>query len=218
MAREIVDPTPVGEHGYEAHPAWVLIGANRVTGGAILFDSDVRHQHYVIVKLSRAERKRDLHHDWIHPREEIFEVAMSEAQWASFVSSMNSGSGTPATLTWDKTQDDPQVPGVPYEPRLAESLAEVHGASEEAMVEVREAFEAYKAHKTVGNLRTLEARIANLPANLEFAARSLSGHAENVVQRAKADIEAFVVAKAQQLGLDPADIGELPQLTTGDEA
>lgn len=214
--REIVDPIR-RDDGWESHPAWTLIRAARVTGGAVLFDSDVRHQHYVVVMLARAERKRDLHRDHLFPRREIFEVAMSEAQWASFVSSMNSGSGVPATLTWDATCDDPAVPAVPFEPRLAESIAEVEGAAAAAVEEVRAAFAEYAAHKTVGNLRTLQARIDNLPANLRFAASSLSGHAEDVVQRAKADIEAFVVAKAQQLGLEPGDVG-LPELTVGDAA
>lgn len=140
---------------------------------------------------------------------------MSESQWASFVSSMNLGGGVPATLTWDKTRDDPRVPGVPFEPRLAESMAEVRRASTDAMAKVQEAFETYAAHKTVGNLRTLEYAIKNLPANMEFAAKSLSGHAEDVVNRARADIEAFVVAKATQLGIDPGAIGTTLELSAG---
>lgn len=213
--RTIVEPTAT-DRGYESHPAWVLIGASRVTGNAVLFDSDVRHQHYVVVKLSRAERKRELHHDWIHPRQEFIEVAMSEAQWASFVSSMNSGSGVPATLTFDLSAENPHVPGVPYESRLAESMSEVRTATVDAAAHVQEALAAYKEHKTAGNLRSLEYAIENLPANLEFAGTSLSGHAENVVQRAKADIEAFVTAKAQQLGLKPGEVGSLPELMGGD--
>lgn len=178
MTTETTPIESADEYGYESHPAWALIGAHRVTGGAALFDSDVKHQHYVTVTLSRAKRKRDLHRDWFHPGEEIVEVAMSEAQWAAFVSSMNSGTGVPATLTWDRTREDPRVPAVPFEPRLAESLAEVRSASADAMADVQAAFDAYKEHKTVGNLRTLEAKIENLPSNLEFAAKSLSGHAE----------------------------------------
>lgn len=54
--------------------------------------------------------------------------------------------------------------------------------------------------------------------NVAFAARSLNEHAENVVQRARADIEAMVLSKATQLGLDPADLGTVPQLETGDDS
>lgn len=219
MARAVVEPTSA-DHGSEQHPAWVLLGASRVSSsppGVSLFDSDIRHQHYVVVSLKRATRKRDLGHDWKFGRETIIEVAMSEAQWASFVSSMNTGDGVPATLQFDRTQDNPEVPGVPYAPRLQLSMDEVHGAAAHAEAKVREAFTAYKEHKTAGNLRDLEIAIGHMTPNIDFAAQSLSEHAENVVQRARADIEAFVVQKAQQLGLEPGDLGRPLLLEAGVE-
>jgi hypothetical protein len=218
MAREITEPT-LDDHGEEQHPAWVLMGASRVQcgpTGAVLFDSDIRHQHYVVVRLKRCTRKRDLNHDWKHGREDLFEVAMSEAQWASFVSSMNSGEGTPATLTFDRTLDDPRVPGMPHAPRLQVSMDEVHSAAAKAQAKVQEAFAAYQEKKTVGNLRALEIAISHMTPNMDFAATSLSEHAENVVTRARADIEAYVTAKAKQLGLEPGELGTPLELTTGE--
>lgn len=216
---EIVDPSP-DSLGYESHPAWALIGASRVSHsppGKVLFDSDVRHQHYVVVRIREARRKRDLNRDWIHGDATIAEVALSEAQWASFVSSMNVGDGVPATLEWDGRKVDPRVPGMPYEPRLRESMDEVRSAASKAQADVLEAFLEYREHKTAGNLRTLQARIENMPANIAFAAESLTEHAENVVQRARADIEAFVVAKAEQLGLEPSDVAGTFELGSGGE-
>lgn len=215
---QIVAPT-VDERGEERHPAWVLIGASRVssTPGAVLFDSDILHQHYVVVRISRAARERNLSQDWKRSRQRILEISMSDAQWASFVSSMNVGEGVPATLTWDSTLKEPDVPGMPFEPRLAVSMAEVHQAAQIAQREVEEAFEVYRAKPTKDNLRMLEARISNMTPNIDFAAKSLGEHAENVVQRARADIESFVVQKAEQLGLEPGDIGGLPALTQGEE-
>lgn len=214
--RDVVEPT-TDEYGDESHPAWVLVGASRVSAsnpGAVLFDSDIRHQHYVTVRVKRATRKRDLNRDWKHGRQQIVEFAMSEAQWASFVSSMNSGDGVPATLEWDATQDDPQVPGMPYAPRLQVSMDEVHGAAAEAQKKVQDAFAAYAEKKNAANLRSLEIAISHMTPNMDFAAKSLSEHAENVVQRAQVDIEAFVMSKARQLGLDPADLGAMPELTS----
>lgn len=215
--RDVIEPT-TDERGDEQHPAWVLVGASRVSAshpGAVLFDSDIRHQHYVVVRVKRATRARNLMHDWKHGRETIVEFAMSEPQWASFVSSMNSGDGVPATLQYDATKDEPRVPGMPHAPRLQVSMDEVHGAAAEAQAKVEEAFAAYKAHKTVGNLRDLEIAIGHMTPNMDFAAKSLSEHAESVVERSRADIEAFVIRKAQQLGLDPADLGGVPELTAG---
>jgi len=50
---------------------------------------------------------------------------------------------------------------------------------------------------------------------MEFAASSLAKHSENVVQKARADIEAMVISKAQQIGLDPAEMDQL-QIGSGE--
>lgn len=202
--RETIPPTK-DEKGDEHHPAFGLIGANRVqSNGTVLFDSDVKHHHFVTVRISTAVRTRKLKHDSLFPKERLIEVAMSEAQWASFVSSMNSGSGVACTI--EARERGEVTPDMPYAPRLQESMDEVRSAGVEALEAVRKAFAEYKAHKTVGNLRHLEAMIANAPSNMEFAAKSLNEHAENVVQKARADIEAMVLAKSEQLGLDPGDV------------
>jgi hypothetical protein len=215
VSRETVKPTITD--GDETHPAWGMIGASRVSSsspGATLFDSDIRHQHYVVVRLKRATRKRDLGHDFKHGRGEIVAVAMSEAQWASFVSTMNVGDGVPCTI--EHVGAEP-MPGVEHDPRLAVSMDEVGRAAEKALEEIQAAFSTYQAHKTDANRRTLEYAIKNAPGNMRFAANSLSEHAENVVQRARADIEAMVVSKAEQLGIDPADVADPKLLGEGDD-
>lgn len=215
MSREIVTPT-LNEHGDETHPAFGMIGASRGSTsrpGATLFDSDIQHAHTVTVRVATASRKRDLNHDWNHRNREFVEVEMSEAQWASFVSSMNSGTGVPCTIR--RREDDWDVPGLSYEPRLAESMAEVRESGDKAFAEIREAFAVAREKPTKANMKTLEARINNATPSMEFAARSLSEHAENVVQKSRADLEAMVSAKAQQLGLTPADLGGALQLGPG---
>lgn len=213
MPREIEQPT-VNERGDETHPAWGMIGASRGQAGppgAVLFDSDIRHQHLITVTLGVASRKRDLNHDRLHREREIFEIEMSEAQWAAFVSSMNSGNGVPCTI---RRREGKVVPGVPFSPRMDESMAEVKGAADKALKQIVEAFEAYTEKKNAANLRTLKYAIENAPSNLTFAAKSLSEHAENVVQKARFDIEAMVLAQAQQLGLGEEEAREL--LPAGD--
>jgi hypothetical protein len=206
----------------ETHPAWGLIGANRVSHsppGATLFDSDIQHQYSVVVRIATASRRRDLSHDWLHREDEFVEVEMSEAQWASFVSSMNSGQGVPCTIR--RREDEVNVPGVYYAPRLQESIAEVRGAAERAVekitkafAEVEEAFDSNAGKKVLREkIRDLSFAIGHMPANATFAAESLNEHAENVVQKARADIEAMVLTKAHQLGLEPGDLGMgMPQL------
>jgi hypothetical protein len=216
-AREISEPTR-DEYGADVHPAFGMIGASRVssTPGAVLFDSDVRHGHYVVLKIARASRKRDLNRDWIHGElTPLIEVAMSEAQWASFVSSMNTA-GVPCTIT--ATMDDLRVDGLPYAPRLQESMHEVHEAAQTAFGKIVDALAAYEALPATPvrakreAFDTLRARIRNATGTVDYAAKSLGEHTENVVQRARADVEAMVVQRAQQLGLTSEQLGTLELL------
>jgi len=210
-----------GTDGEEVHPTFGLIGASRQqrgAPGAILFDSDIRHHNTVTVTVYEAVRKRQLSHDRIYPKDGrgvLAEVEMSEAQWASFVLSMNTGFGVPCTIR--RTAADWNIPGLPYEPRLAESMDEVRGAADRMLEQVRAAFVEVEAKPTKANIKTLKFAIQNAAPNATFVAESLNEHAENVVQRARADIEAMVLAKASQLGLDPADLADVAQLEAGQE-
>jgi hypothetical protein len=213
--REIEEPT-VDERGDEHHPSFAVIGAYRGScgpPGAALFDSDIRHQHTIRIRIKSATRKRDLNHDWIHGGKQYIEVELSESQWASFVSAMNSGDGVPCTLT-DLGYE--QIPSAPFHPRLQESLKEVRGEAERAFDKIRDARDAYEAvladktSKVAARreaLSALHAAIENAGSGVEFAGKSLQGHAEKVVNNAKADVEAFVLAKARSIGYEPEELG-----------
>lgn len=215
MAREVTPPTD-GQWG-EEHPAFVMIGASRVsnTPGAVLFDSDIRHGQTVVIRLQTATRRRDVHNDFIHASKIVAEIELSEAQWASFVSSMNTGDGVPATARYLRDGKLEMIDGLPYDPRLAHSMKETHEAADKAFGDIRRAMAFYdqvlkeKAPAAVRKaaLDSLQAVIRNATANVNFAGNMLVEHAENVVQKARADIEAIVTAKAAQYGLEANQVG-----------
>lgn len=216
-------PPEIDEDGRETHPAFGMIGAYRVTStpGAVLFDSDLTHHHSVVLRISTAERHRDLNRDWMHSKKEFVEVQMSEAQWAAFVSSMNT-SGVPCTIR--RREDDYDIPGLPYEPRLGASIAEVREAADQAVAKIKESHDALVAAFEGGagkkemreRIRDLSIKIQHMPANTQFAAKSLNEHVENVVQKARMDLEAMVVNKAHQLGIEPGEVADTHQLLQGD--
>ena len=196
----------------DTHPAFGVIQANRVSSsppGQVLFDSDIRHQHFVKLTISDADRERDLHRDWIYERKTLIEVWMSEAQWAQMVSSMNAGT---TSVTIRRREADWDIPGLPFDSRLEISHTETRNAAHRMMEEVKAAMAAYKEKKSAENLRRLETAIRNTEANVEFAAKSLTEHSETVVAKARADIEAFVTAAAgRHPELEGTQI-DLPQL------
>jgi hypothetical protein len=197
---------PLREGTRESHPAWGLVSASRVTStpGAVLFDSDIRHQHYIRLTVKRATRDRDLKRDWIHDTgPELIEINMSEAQWAAMTSSMNT-SGVPCTIRSTETQAN--VDGLLYEPRLRVSMDEVRGEAERIQKRLDAAVKAVAEKPTKANIRALEHAMEGVRSNMEFAAKSLEEHAENVVQKARNDIESMVTQKAVQLGVDPQSL------------
>lgn len=182
----------------ETHPGWLLIRANRVQStGTRLFDSEITHHQYVKIEIDSCLRKRALQHDWIHPTKTRVIINLSMAQWGAFVSSFGDGGGVPATLEYFEGEVD----GIPLESRFDESIKDIKGATIKGMDGIQKAFAAVeeaRAHKAgkkemdqlMFNLRCM---INNIPANMAFAANTLTEHAENVVAKSRADIEAMMV-------------------------
>ena len=215
-------PTPteirIDEHGDEAHESWLLVRASRITSnpGARLFDSEIAHPHFVRVSVQRCTRKRDLQRDWHYAvARPLIEVDMSEAQWGAFVSSFGS-SGVPATLSFFDGQMVPVVAG--SDSRLGKSHEDVRDASRRAVEAVQkaeravqEAFERGAGKREMRDLlRTLQVVTGNLPSDMEFAAKSLTEHVENVVTKARHDVEGMVMRAAQAgVALDSASLPAL---------
>lgn len=199
------EPTEIriAEDGDESHESWLLIRANQVsTTGTHLFDSEIRHARYIEVSVTRCTRKRDLNRDWLHNTQTLIEIDMSEAQWGAFVSSFGNGSGVPATLAWFEGK---MIPRAVHNSRLDESHKEVSGAVargmeqvKEAQAVVQEAFEGGAGKKEMrALLSTLQLRIDQMPGNMEFAAKSMTEHVENVVTKARSDIEGMAYQAAK---------------------
>ena len=149
---------------------------------------------------------------------------MSEAQWASFVSSMGS-SGVPCTLRQRIDVPGP-LPILPYDPRLAHSMDEVKTAAARTFGRIEAAMAAYDAlPKTATAKEKREAidairnAMRHATTNVDFTSRSLVEHAENVVQRSRADIEAMAFQAAERLGLPTGTrLLELEAPTTTEES
>lgn len=93
----------------ERHPAYAQIGASRVSGQTFLYGSDFAHQHYITISIQASELHRGLSRDWPVARQEYIEVALSEAQWATFVSTLNVGQGVQCTLNHKDGKGIPQI-------------------------------------------------------------------------------------------------------------
>jgi len=226
MARGVEEPTRTEQTGSyheegsykEEHPAFGVAIVTRGSGSPrTLFQSDLQHNETISLRIETAERGRDLHRDWVHPRKNIIEVEMSLAQWGALVSSMGIGSGVPVTIRW---REGKTVPGLPFQPRIAEVLGEVKGSVGKLMGQIRARYVA--AREALDNkagvkaqrdtMDSLRAAIANAESNAAFAVESVAEAAETVVAAAKSDIEAHVLNAVQLTGLTQASVN-VPELT-----
>lgn len=208
---------------YESHPSFGVVTVNRTSiggPGTPLFQSDLKHHDTIRLVIHTAERKRDLNHDYVHPRNHLVEIEMSLAQWASVISSQGIGSGTPVTLRYIAGQGRIEEP--PFAPRIQESIKEVEGATEKLLAKITQDFlvltdaiETKRGAKAVNEaLRVLKFAIANAKDNSSFAVQSMANAAEKLVNNAKADIESAVL-EAQRITGGQASI-EVPQVRPGE--
>lgn len=193
-----------GKESKLTHPAFAQIGARRVSGSTNLYGSEFNHQHYITISIQRSELNRSLSRDWPFAREELIEVALSESQWATFVSTLNHGSGVQCTLSRVQGQ---MVPGIPRQKPQSERFAE---EIKQAVADVRndiqklaEGLDGPLAKTKVAELKKQLERIAGrVEGHTKFVADQFDEHMEETTENAKIEVNAYITSAVQRAGLD----------------
>lgn len=179
------------------HPAFGQIGACRTQGQATLYGSDFKHQNFVVITISRSELHRGLSNDHHFAREQLIEVALSEAQWASFVSCMNVGDGVPCTI---ESIDGVGVPSI----ELTEPVADKFAAEmDQTLLDIQAALRKLEANEKLPQWLRKEIGIqaGRLTGSTGFVAAQFSEHIENAIEKARIEVNAYTLATIQRAGL-----------------
>jgi hypothetical protein len=179
-----------------------------------LFGSDLSHQHYISITVSKASVSRDLHRDWTFPKGDLIEFSMSEAQWARFVAGANQSFASEVTLeryveggTYtmtpeiaNKTENRKDQFDREFREKLQKKLEGLQGS----IAELKELSEGKSISKVRLKeiLQSLRVQVGNLPSDLNFAVSQFQEVTERTVEEAKVEIEAYVSAAVQRAGLD----------------
>lgn len=217
MAREQQEPElhkgddTMGD--FETHPAYGQIAVSRISGHAYLYGSDFEHPNYVVVRINESQLNRSLSRDWAFSRKGIIEVAMSEAQWATFVSSFNQGSGVQCTI--QNREGEGSVPGIPAPNRTAKFNAEANEDLQDIRRELNELRQKLEENtaglskaKAQDLLKHVNLSIRAVSDSLPFVASQMEEHMENVVEAAKAEVHGYLSAQINRAGL--AALGAKP--------
>lgn len=191
---------------YETHPAFGQVTVSRVSGRAHLYGSDFEHANYVVVTLYHSELNRTLSRDWPFQRGTIAEFAMTEAQWATFVSSFNQGAGVQCTLTF--LAGEGQLPTLPPPKRVEHFRSEANEdiqAASEALAKLRQQVAAAtsgltkkKADELLAHVRDAEKAINS---SLPFVAKQFGEHMETTVEKMKAEVHGYISQQINRSGL-----------------
>lgn len=191
------------------HPSFAQIQVSRIKGHKFLYNSDFPSHNYIALRIHKSEMIRDLSHDWHHEKGEYIEVAMSEAQWATLVSSLNS-QGVPCTLTYLMGEIIDRLP----EPtnRINQFGSELSKHLGNAVEQLSEAMKAVSVLglskvKTETLISMLSKAQADIKGNAHFVEKSFSEHMENQVEKAKCAANAYLYHVIQRAGLDALTLG-----------
>lgn len=188
----------------ERHPAYGMIGASRVSGSGVLFGSDFEHQHFVTIEIGHAELHRGHSHDRFYKNDQVIRIALSEAQWARFVSSMNVGDGTPCTI---ERLNGESIPGLQAPVARHEQFkAEANAAVQETLAAMDEAIEMLgkmggersKAGQVSEHVQRARRKLGD---SLPWVARQFQEHMEEVTEKARIEVSAYVHAEISRAGI-----------------
>lgn len=210
MSRGVESPTirPGKDHmsdTIESHEAYGQISASRIHGNINLYGSDFTHSSFIQIRLTKSELHRSLNRDWAYEREQVAHVNLSEAQWATFVSSLNQGSGVQCTL--DFVAHEGQKPALPAPIKRTEQFSDELRQKLSSTVE-----EIQKAQKDIADLglpkgkmsqvnEALSRCLRELTANLPFVVEQFDRHSEQTVEKAKTEIHGYMTGMVQRAGL-----------------
>lgn len=194
------------------HPAFAMIGVSRVSGRSNLFASDFSHNAFMTITIKRAEHHRSLSNDWFFGKEQLISIALSESQWATFVSSANVGDGVPCTLEFAGGE---VIPGLPDPPKrvhqFAAEVKERAAASIADLDALRAEIESLGLSKvkTAALLEKVRNARSTFTSSLPFIADQFDEHMEGTVEKAKAEIHGYMTGAIMRSGIESLT-GTLP--------
>lgn len=216
MPRSVEQPvTKSADRGgtVTSHPAFGQIVAHRVSGHSILYGSDFVHNATMRITISRSEQHRDLSHDWHFSKGEIIEVELSEAQWATFVSAPNIGSGPPCTIRHLHGTLVPALPDpIDRSDQFAREMSGKMSASVDALNSLLARIDemGMPKGKTAELRAALNSTIREITANLPFVAETFGRHVENTVEKAKQEIHGYMQGVISRAGIASLQNSALP--------
>lgn len=200
----------------EEHPAFGQIGIyHSFHGGGgrgdVLYGSNLpAHDRSVTIRLLTSERRTA---SWgnvrYHGHRTLAEVSMSAAQFAEFITTPNTGSGTPCTIRYINGAAVPEIDAESMKSEVVSITENFRRSQEQVNADLTALISSLipalkgklKAAERDDLIKTAERALREQVANQPFALHCFTESAEGVAASAKAEVDAFFTHAIHQLGL-----------------
>ena len=209
------------------HPSYATVQFSRTHGGRRpLFGTPLR-EHYtrILLTVRRATRSHGLSYDRIMGDDTLVELEMSGAQFVELLTTMNIGTGVPATLRY--TASDGQIEEPPSEATESELI---QTGFEEGLENLdRFLADGYAEAETLFKKKALskddKKRLLwllgktrqEVKSNWPFVLESFREAAQRVVTHAKSEVDNFIATAVHLTGLKALREKSAAQLMDGDQ-
>jgi hypothetical protein len=180
------------------------------TNSERLFGSAVKTNAGISLSIHRGMRKHNLHQDWYHAEaRSLIEVNMTEAQFASMITSLNIGGGVPCTIqSLDGEYVKREVGGHSEAEMIHEDIKahvkDFKGKLGEATKNVKKVLDSsritQKDRREIDH--ALEVLVAEIASNLPFLMEQFQESVDSAVMQAKTEIASFADRALREKGLE----------------
>ena len=193
---------------YETHESYGMISISHVQGcSSPLFGSSIKHDRTIQLRINKGAVKRDLHQERYSADENIIEVELSAAQFATFITTPNVGSGVPCTIrrVEGKQMEYPDYKGhnEVFQEELREDVRETMLQANELAKEARGILSKKGALKVADRdelLNSINSLTQHINSNMPFLHRQFAKSMEKTVTAAKSEIEQFYTSTIMKMG------------------
>lgn len=204
-----------GKEITESHESYGMVGIHRVSGGGVrghrLFGSAVEHGHFFMLRIMRAKRVVAEFGEQFYSdgRVPIVEIALTAAQFAEMITTLNVGDGVPCTITdvegvsMDSVPDDAGSELRRFHDDFKEHLTDIVDklvVAEKTVEEVLAKKSITVADKDVIR-RTVHTAVRVLNDHAPFVLKQFSESTEKMIAKGKTEIESFVNLVFQRAGI-----------------
>lgn len=191
------------------HPSYGMVSVTRQQHQPMyLFGSPVKHYNSICLRITRAThyRNEELHTDRYHAGERYIEVEMTEQQFASLITTMNIGGGTPCTIRrlGGKSVEEPtfESPVDVFERELEKVGEKMIEEITALRQELAQAAEKPSKPQLRDIAHRLELAICAVSRNLPFLYKQYHEVLDSAARDAETALHGRVIGTFQQMGLD----------------